>query len=150
LEEKYGKQSEEVATARRVMEQNDTLLRAIWADPDRYKTVEDWVREYTSGQKLSDSKPPKTDKPSKGDEGQDESKVDPVTDLKTAEENRILKDFYDKYSNDRYRWPMVGVNESDLEKIKEKLEVRIYYHPDNPDYNEVVSLDEIKSIKILD
>ena len=62
----------------------------------------------------------------------------------------MVKDFYDKYSNDRYRWPMVGVNESDLEKIKEKLEVRIYYHPDNPDYNEVVSLDEIKSIKILD
>src|SRR3990172_7027822 len=61
----------------------------------------------------------------------------------------MVKDFYDKYSNDRYRWPMVGVNESDLEKIKEKLEVRIYYHPDNPDYNEVVSLDEIKSIKIL-
>ena len=62
----------------------------------------------------------------------------------------LVKDFYDKYSNDRYRSPRVGVNESDLEEIKEKLEVRIYYHPDNPDYDEVVSLDEIQSIEILD
>jgi len=93
LEKKLGEQSKTVEEAKTLREQTDTLVRAIWNDPDLYRQVEAGVRKYTSGESLSDREPPK-----KGVSAPKESEVNPtLVDLKIAEENRVLNDFYSKY-----------------------------------------------------
>jgi hypothetical protein len=71
-------------------------LRAIWADPDTYRQVETAIQKFTSGGTL----PERSLKlePKKGDETPQGAKVDPtLSDLKVAEENRVLNDFFNKY-----------------------------------------------------
>lgn len=89
LEKKLGEQSKEVEAARKVKEQTETMLRAIWADPKLYKDVEAGVQKYVSGD---------TPKSGESDEEGDRPKVDPgITDLRNAEENRVITDFAMKY-----------------------------------------------------
>ena len=96
LEKKLGEQSTTVEEARNLKEQTDTLLRAIWSDPDLYRQVESGVKKYTSGESLPDRTIPKsTDK--KGDEEVKNVENVQIKDLKMAEENRVLDDFFTKY-----------------------------------------------------
>lgn len=92
LESKLGEQSKTVEEAKKIQEDADTLLRAIWSDPDLYRQVEAGVKKYTRGESLPSRE---TVQPKKGDEA---PKVDStISDLKTAEENRVLNDFFNKY-----------------------------------------------------
>jgi len=91
LESKLGEQSQTVEEAKKLREQTDTLVRAIWSDPDLYRQVEAGVKKFTSGESLPGRDPKKGDAAPK-------SEVNPiVSDLRTAEENRVLNDFFSKY-----------------------------------------------------
>lgn len=96
-ERKLGDMSTTVAEAKKLKEQTEVLLSAVWSDPDLYRQVENGIRKYMNGGKLPEV--PRGDKPDeKGDEGADKTEVDPtVMDLKTSEENRVLNDFFSKY-----------------------------------------------------
>ncbi len=94
LEKKMGEQSTTVAEAQKIKEQTDTLLRAIWADPDLYRAVDNGIKKYATGEIIPETR--KTEK--KGDEEAKGIKVDPmVTDVRVAQENQILDGFYTKY-----------------------------------------------------
>lgn len=95
LEKKLGEQSKTVEEARALQEQTDTLVKAIYSDPDLYRQVENGVRKYTTGEKLPDERSNPKDK---GDEAQKPPKVDPIiSDLKMVEENRIINKFMSDY-----------------------------------------------------
>lgn len=98
LEGKLGEQSASVEEAKKAQEQVDTLLRAIYSDPDTYRTVEQAVQKYTNGGVLPDNR---NNPNKKGDEEAQADKTvvtDPkVDELKKTEENRILGDFFGKY-----------------------------------------------------
>jgi len=92
LEKQMGDQSKTVEEAKVLREQTDTLVRAIWFDPDLYRQVEAGVKKYTSGKSL-----PNREVPKKGDDSP-KSEVNPIiSDLRTNEENRVLNDFFGKY-----------------------------------------------------
>ena len=96
LEKKMGEQSKDVDEARKLREQTDTLLGAIWSDPDLYRQVELGIQKYQTGGNLPEKRDEKPDG-KKGDEGAQVDKVEKnpvVDDLKLAEENRILGDFF--------------------------------------------------------
>jgi hypothetical protein len=96
LEGKLGEQSKTVEEAKKAQEQVDTLLRAIWSDPDLYRKVEDGVRKYTSGESLPESRTP--DIKDKNDEGAKKSESDPnVSEIRAAQENQILEKFFTDY-----------------------------------------------------
>jgi hypothetical protein len=100
LEKKMGEQSGEVESARKLKEQTETLLRAVWSDPDLYRQVETGIQKYVSGGSIPDTRQ-KAKKPDdkKGD-GEDKGlkEVNPeITDLRKAEENRVLNDFFGKF-----------------------------------------------------
>lgn len=99
LEKKLGEQSGEVSEARKLKEQTETMLRAIWSDPDLYRQVEVGIQKYLSGEELPDTR--KTDKaiPKQGDEeAVGQPTVSPeMTELRKAQENQILNKFFDKY-----------------------------------------------------
>lgn len=101
LEKKMGEQSGEVESARKLKEQTETLLRAVWSDPDLYRKVEAGIKKYVSGDSIPDTrhKAEKSDDGEKSDgEDKGSKEVSPeVTDLKKAEENRILNDFFGKF-----------------------------------------------------
>lgn len=95
LERKLGDQSKTVEEAKVLREQTDTLIKAIWSDPELYRKVEAGVKKFTNGESL-----PERD-PKKGDDAP-KSEVNPiVSDLRTAEENRVLNDFFTKYGYNR-------------------------------------------------
>lgn len=100
LEKKLGEQSTTVAEAKKLQEQTDTLLRAVWADPDLYRQVEEGVRKYMAGDKVPDTRS-KDGKPNekKGDEEApaDVKLSSDLLDMRKAQEERILQDFYGKY-----------------------------------------------------
>ena len=90
LERKLGEQSKTVEEAKTLREQTDTLVKAIWSDPDLYRQVEAGVKKFTSGESLPNRETPKDAKPSDA--------VNPIiSDLRTNEENRVLNDFFTKY-----------------------------------------------------
>lgn len=96
LEGKLGEQSKTVEEAKKAQEQVDTLLRAIWSDPDLYRKVEDGVRKFVSGGSLPESRTP--DVNGKSDEGAKKSESDPqVSELRVAQENQILDKFFTEY-----------------------------------------------------
>jgi len=95
LEKKLGEQSRTVEEARALQEQTDTLVKAIYSDPDLYRKVEQGVKRYTSGETLPDERSNPADK---GDEARKSPKVDPIiSDLKLVEENRIINKFMSDY-----------------------------------------------------
>jgi len=95
LEKKLGEQSKTVEESRKLKEETDTMLRAIWSNPDLYRQVEEGINKYISGETLPDTK-----KPSKKDGGE-EAKNDVITsqisDMRRAQENRILNEFFTKF-----------------------------------------------------
>jgi hypothetical protein len=94
LEKKMGEQSTTVEEAKKLKEQTDTLIKAIWNDPDLYRQVEDGVKKYINGESL----PSRDANPKKGDEPPKGVQVDPtISDLRVSEENRVLNDFFAKY-----------------------------------------------------
>jgi len=92
LEKKMGEQSNTVAEAKKLQEQTDTLVRAIWSDPDLYRQVEAGVKKFTGGESL-----PNREASKKGDDAPKDEVNPIVSDLRTAEENRVLNDFFDKF-----------------------------------------------------
>lgn len=100
LEKKLGEQSTTVEEAKKIKDQTDTMLRAIWSDPDTYRKVETAIKRYTTGELAPDTAPDA--KPNKGDEEAKGTEVSPdIKDLKTAEENRVLGEFYTKFGYNR-------------------------------------------------
>lgn len=98
LEKKLGEQSTTVKEAKKIQEQTDTLLRAIWANPDLYRQVETGIKEYTEGKQLPDTRLKKPSDLKKGGEEAPEQEVpDDLSDLKRAEENRVLDEFFTKF-----------------------------------------------------
>src|SRR3990167_8425854 len=78
LERKIGEQSSTVEEAKKLREQTDTLVRAIWSDPDLYRQVEAGVKKFTNGESLPERDPKKGDAAPK-------SEVNPIiSDLRTA------------------------------------------------------------------
>jgi len=94
LEKKLGEQSTTVEEAKKLREQTDTLVKAIWSDPDLYRQVEAGVKKFMGGETLPERDPKKGDAP--------KNEVNPIiSDLRTAEENRVLNDFFGKYGYDK-------------------------------------------------
>lgn len=90
LERKLGEHSKEVEEARKLKDQTEVMLKAIWSDPDTYRQVESAINKFVSGEELPDTRKP--DK--KGGEGAKGTSVSPeMADLRKAEENRILGEF---------------------------------------------------------
>jgi hypothetical protein len=90
LESKMGEQSKTVEEAKTLRDQTDTLVKAIWSDPDLYRQVEAGVKKFTSGESLPERDPKKDATP--------KDAVNPIiSDLRTNEENRVLNDFFSKY-----------------------------------------------------
>ena len=91
-EKKIGEQSTSVAEAKKLKEQTDVMLRAIWSNPDLYRQVESGINAYLSGEKLPDAR--EKTKPNKGGEEAKRMEVSPeVDDIRKATENRILEEF---------------------------------------------------------
>lgn len=91
-EKKIGEQSTSVAEAKKLKEQTDVMLKAIWSDPDLYRKVESGINTYLSGEKLPDTR--KKTKPKKGGEEAKGTEMSPeVADIRKATENRILGEF---------------------------------------------------------
>ena len=89
LEKKMGDQSITISEAKKLQEQTDTLLKAIWSDPDLYRQVEAGVKKYATGDTLPDKRTP-----NKGDEEAKEQEVDSVIkDVRVAQETQILNKF---------------------------------------------------------
>jgi len=93
LEKKLGETSTEVEEARKLKEQTDVLLRSIYSDPDVYRSVESAVARYQSGDTLPDNRK-KGDNSNKGDEEDTTEENSDVVEIKMAEQNRILNEFY--------------------------------------------------------
>jgi len=93
LEKKLGETSTEVEEARKLKEQTDVLLRSIYSDPDVYRSVESAVERYQSGDTLPDNRK-KGDNSNKGDEEDTTEGNSDVVEIKMAEQNRILNEFY--------------------------------------------------------
>ena len=96
LEKKLGDQSNTIEEGKKFQAQMDTVLQAIWADPDLYRKVENGVKKFTSGETIPETR--KVEEPKKGDEEPKGAEVNPqISDLRVAQENQILKDFQSKY-----------------------------------------------------
>ena len=92
-EKKIGEQSTSVSEAKKLKEQTDVMLRAIWSDPDLYRQVESGINKYVSGEGLPDTRK-KTKPIEKGDEEAKGTAMSPeVADIRKATENRILSEF---------------------------------------------------------
>ncbi len=94
LESKMGEQSKTVEEANKLKEQTDTLLRAIWADPDLYRKVEEGVKKFVGGGKLPED--PNKNPLDKGNEEVDKPNPQ-LNELRVAEESRVLNEFFSKY-----------------------------------------------------
>jgi len=91
-EKKIGEQSTSVSEAKKLKEQTDVMLKAIWSNPDLYRQVESGINSYLSGEKLPDTR--KKTKPKKGGEEAKGTEMSPeVADIRKATENRILGEF---------------------------------------------------------
>jgi len=91
-EKKIGEQSTSVSEARKLKEQTDVMLKAIWSNPDLYRQVESGINAYLSGEKLPDTR--KKTKPKEGGEEAKGTEMSPeVADIRKASENRILGEF---------------------------------------------------------
>jgi len=109
LEKKIGEQSTKVSEAKKLRDDMDVVLKAIWADPDLYRQVETGIKKYQSGDSLpegrglKDKMPDKKTDDKKGDEeAKKDQEVNPeVLEIRKSEENRVLNDFFKKfgYSN---------------------------------------------------
>jgi hypothetical protein len=99
LEKKLGEQSGEVDAARKLKEQTETMLRAVWSDPDLYRQVEAGVKKYVSGDTIPDTRPKDKSKDDKsGGEAKDQKEVNPeVAEIRKSEENRVLNEFFTKF-----------------------------------------------------
>lgn len=97
LERKLGESSTEVEEARKLKEQFDPLLRAIWSDPDLYRQVEAGIQKVITGETLPESRKPAVKQPQKGDEEDKERIRSEMADLRRSEENRVLNEFYTKF-----------------------------------------------------
>lgn len=94
LERKFGEHSKEVEEARKLRDQTDTLLRAIWADPDLYRQVEQGIQKYAKGEVIPDERKPVPQK----EQPKDAIQTDPaISDMKKSQENKILDDFFTRY-----------------------------------------------------
>ncbi|MFA6069758.1 MAG: hypothetical protein WC810_14340 [Janthinobacterium sp.] len=120
LESKMGEQSKTVEEASRLKDQTDTLLRAIWSDPDLYRQVEAGVKKYASGESLPSRDIPKGSDKAGGEGAKDEKNdhAPQIKDLRMAEENRVLDDFFTKYG---YK----GLTEKDRKESYQRLVVSL-------------------------
>ena len=97
LESKIGEQSKSIEEATKLREETDTLLRAIWSDPDLYRQVEAGVKKYTTGETMPEIRKPTDDKGDR-EAKNDKNEVNPqIQDLRVAEENRVLSSFFTKF-----------------------------------------------------
>lgn len=99
LEKEYHDRDTTIEEAKKIKEETDTMLRAIYADPNLFKAVENGIKNFISGKKLPESRPNANDNPDdKGGEGADKNKSTPdVAELRTNEENRALDSLFSKY-----------------------------------------------------
>ena len=96
LERKAGEQSATVSEAKELKKQTDTLLRAIWSNPELYRQVEHGINTYLSGEGVPDTRG-KPSKPDGGEEAAGTGVSPEVADLRKATENRILDEFRSEY-----------------------------------------------------
>lgn len=97
-EKKIGEQSTTVAEARKIREDNEVMLRAIWSDPETLKKVEGAIKTYVSGK----SGEPDPEERKKGADEKDKPSVPPeVAEVRMAQETQIMNEFYSKYGYDK-------------------------------------------------
>jgi len=110
LEGKIGDQSKELGDLRSYQQKMDSVLQAIWSDPNIYNQI-DLQMKKISGVDVPQAKPEEAKVPEKPGEKKPEEIAPPAPDQDTrkAVEGQIIADFMARY----------GVNQLDPEKQKE-------------------------------
>ena len=100
LEGKIGDQSKEVGDLRDYQRKMDSVLQAIWSDPNIYNQVDLQIKKI-SGVELPETKPPDEKKiPDKPEEKKAEL-PQPDLDTRKALESQIINDFFRRYGIDQ-------------------------------------------------
>lgn len=92
LEKKIGEQSSEVSTVRKMKQDMDIVLQAIWSDPETYRKVERKVAELQGGA-LPETRTPSGE--GDGEAGKAPKKEN--SDVRIAEQNRAISEFETKF-----------------------------------------------------
>lgn len=97
LEKKLGEQSGEVAEARKTQEKMNTVLQAIWRNPDLYRGVEREIQAMASGQAVLTDRQPKGREEEAGKTKEDSKDAD----IRRHLENQAIADFQTKFGIDK-------------------------------------------------
>lgn len=94
LERKIGEQSQTVAEAKKLRENQKVLAEAIYGDPELRDKLEKRLRKVT-GMEADESK--------EKEDTQKSEQLDQVHDLRRSQENRVIQEFSSKYGLDQMK-----------------------------------------------